>query len=177
MRWQVYGALAYGVQGLGYFTYWPLRDGDTAVVDYQGNTTPLYDVIRDLNAEVLAMGPALIPLKSTAVYHAGPMIPEGCKRLPEEAPLQLPGGKPLVVGFFEDASGMPHAMLVNRNYLEPVAAVARFSPQIEAISMVNKESGQFEPLKLTGRRASIELPAGGGVLLRLAKRSLSLPAQ
>jgi anti-sigma factor RsiW len=171
MRWQVYGALAYGVKGYGYFTYWPARDGDTAIVDYHGNATPLYEVIRDLNSEVLAMGPVLLQLKSTAVYHTGPTIPEGCQRLPEEAPLQLPAGTPLLAGFFEDANGMPYAMLVNRNYREPVIAVASLSSRIDAISMVNKESGQLDSVNLTGRLASFELPAGGGVLLRLSKRS------
>jgi hypothetical protein len=85
LRWQVYGALAYGVKGFGYFTYWPARDDYVAVVDYQGNETPLYSVIRDVNSEALAMGATLLQLKSTAVFNTGATIPEGCKRLPADA--------------------------------------------------------------------------------------------
>ena len=169
MRWQVYGALAYGVKGLGYFTYWPARDDYTAVVDYQGNATTLYNVIRDLNSEVLAMGPTLLQLESTAVYHTGATIPDGCKRLPADAVIQLPAEKPLVAGFFKDASRVQYTMIVNRNYHKSVSVVADLSPQIDAISMVNKQRGQLDPVEMNGRRASFELPAGGGVLLRLAK--------
>ena len=68
LRWQVYGALACGVKGFGYFTYWPARLDYDAVVDYQGNETPLYNVIREVNSECIAMGSTLLQLKSTAVF-------------------------------------------------------------------------------------------------------------
>jgi hypothetical protein len=175
LRWQVWGALAYGVKGFGYFTYWPARDDYQAVVDYQGNETTLYSVIREVNSEALAIGSTVLQLKSTAVFHTGATIPEGCQRQPPAAVVQLPGEKPLIAGLFEDASGVTYAMIVNRNYRESVSVEANFSPQIDSVLMVSKRSGQLEPVGLTGRRASLALPAGGGTLLRLAKQSDRLP--
>ncbi|MCP4787720.1 MAG: hypothetical protein GY903_06555 [Fuerstiella sp.] len=171
LRWQVYGALAYGVRGFGYFTYWPARDDYEAVVDYQGNETPLYGQISAVNSEALALGSTLLQLKSTAVFHTGEEIPQGCKRLPAAAALQLPAHEPLIAGFFEHAQGDTYAMVVNRNYGDSVSVEASLSAGIVSVSMVNKRSGRPEPVKMTDHRVSLELPAGGGVLLRLARSS------
>ncbi len=169
MRWQVYSALSYGVKGLGYFTYWPARDDYAAVVDYRGNPMPLYDVIRELNSEVLAMGFVLLKLKSTGVYHAGATIPDGCSRVPPDALLQLPGEMPLIAGFFEDPHGAQYAMIVNRDYRESVTVAVLASDQVKALLAVNKRNGKLEPVDMRERRAFFDLPAGGRVLLRLEK--------
>jgi hypothetical protein len=87
----------------------------------------------------------------------------------------LPDEKPLIAGFFEDARGVVYAMIVNRNYRESVSDDAKFSPEINSVSMVSQGSGQLEHVELTGRRASFKLPAGGGTLFRLAKQSDKLP--
>jgi hypothetical protein len=168
LRWQVYSALAYGVKGFGYFTYWPARDDYEAVVDYQGNETPLYNLIREVNSEALALGPTLLQLRSTAVFHTGATIPEGCKRLPAHAVVQLPARKALVAGFFEDAGGVTYMMIVNRNYREAVSVEAIFLPNIDSVSRVSRRTGQFEPVGLSSHLATIELPPGDGTLLRLA---------
>ena len=79
--------------------------------------------------------------------------------------------KALIAGFFEDASGVTYTMIVNRNYREGVSVEASFSPNIDSVSLVSRQSGQLEQVELADGRASFKLPAGGGTLLRLAKQS------
>jgi hypothetical protein len=167
MRWQVYGSLAYGVKGIFYFTFWPVRDDYRAIVDYEGNPGPLYPTVRELNAEMLKLGPTLLELESTGVFHTGRSIPQGCTRLPDGLPVSVSQDLPLVVGFLEDSRGSRHAMVVNRDCRRPVSAEVRFSQDVRSVRRISEKEGLATPVPLEGRRATMALKPGGGVLLRL----------
>ncbi len=167
LRWQVYGALAYGVRGVAYFAYWPTRDDYTAVVDYAGRPQPLYKAISELNRSVLSLGRVLRGATSTAVYHTGNSIPEGCRRLPAESPLVgVPRELPLVIGLFESGPRDRYAMIVNRDYRQPVTVPVEFGREVRATSIVTAAD---RSLRQASRRRRIELviPPGDAVLLRL----------
>ena len=79
MRWQVWTSLAYGMQGIMYFTYWPdpeQKPGMPAIVDSGGQPSAIYPEVKKLNHEMQTLGKTLLTLTSTGVYHAGE-IPRG----------------------------------------------------------------------------------------------------
>lgn len=170
MRWQAYTSLAYGMKGLMYFTYWtaPSReeDGLFAIVESDGQPARLYPVIRDLNAEILALGDTLLGLNSTGVYHTG-AIPARGVRLGTDAVVRLPEELPLLLGMFEDAEGAQYAMIVNRDYQQPVEVPVSFLPHVIGVDVISPETGESEALELTDHALTLPLRAGGGKLLRL----------
>jgi len=170
MRWQAYTSLAYGMKGLMYFTYWTLASREEnemyAIVTSEGKPARLYPIIRDINAEVLALGDTLLGLTSTAVYHTGE-IPAGGTRLGTDAIVRLPAELPLVVGMFEDAEGAQYALIVNRDYAEPVEVPVSFLPHVTGVDVISAQTGEPEALELTDRAATLSLRPGGGKLLRL----------
>ena len=71
--WQINVALAYGVKGIQYFTYWTPNDPDVefekALVGPDGNPTERYGYAREANEFLRKVGGILLPL--TSVSHFG----------------------------------------------------------------------------------------------------------
>ena len=167
LRWQAYGALAYGIQGISYFTYWPVKDDYAAVVDYKGNPQPLYESIRSLNSELMVLGTRLATMRSVAVYHVGENLPTGCQRLSDDSWLCVRGNPPLAIGLFEGEQGSKFVLVVNRNCNSVESVTLRFPTLVGSVALVNPTSGRLETLNLQENEHRVTLPAGTGQLLRL----------
>ncbi|MBI2302487.1 MAG: hypothetical protein HYU66_26575 [Armatimonadetes bacterium] len=170
MRWQAYTALAYGMKGLMYFTYWTHpdweKDGQTAIVHPDGKPARLYPIVQAVNREVQALGPTLLGLTSTAVYHTGP-IPAACTRLEGDAVLSVEGDPPLVIGLFEDAQQQTYAMLVNRDYAAAADVVVHFKPHVKQVLAVSPQDGREQPAAFDKGVLGLHLEPGDGRLFRL----------
>ena len=85
LRLQVFSNLAYGAQGIQYFTYWqPGRqrwDFHNAPIDETGQRTNVWYLLRDLNREILALSPVFLGAEVVDVAHTGVDIPAGTHRL------------------------------------------------------------------------------------------------
>ena len=167
MHWQVYSSLAYGVKGIFYFTYWPITPDYEAIVDYRGKPGPLHEPIRQLNAEILQLGRTLLELESTAVYHTGKTIPQGCTRLPAGTLLSVPQDQPLILSFFRAPVGQRYAMIVNHDTDTPADVELGVSPEVKAISQIREADGLADPLTLRSQSVTISLRPGSGTLLQL----------
>ena len=87
LRFLLYTTLASGGQGISYYIYQcPGHTGGMALAD--GKPTPLYQGLKSLNPEFVAIAKQLQPLRSLAVYHAG-MSPPGSEPLPASATISL----------------------------------------------------------------------------------------
>lgn len=169
MRWQVYTSLAYGTKGISYWYYWGRQqEGDdrTGVVDRDGKPTWLYTILQKVNAETRMLGNVLLPLTSTGVFHVGD-IPAGTQRLGTDAIIQLPEDQPLMVGLFRADDGTQYAMIVNRDYANPVEFEASFLPHVVGVQRISALDGSLEDLALVEHAVTMFLPAGDGALLRL----------
>lgn len=167
LRWQAYGALTYGIRGIAYFTYWPVKDDYAAVVDYGGAAQPLYESIRRLNLELAVLGRQLAAMRSVDVYHVGQDIPIGCQRLPGDSWLSVPGNWPLAIGLFKSIDGGKYVLVTNRNCKRAETATLRFPTNVAAVALAESTSGRFEELTLQGNECHVTLPAGTGLLLSL----------
>ncbi len=170
MRWQVYTSLAYGMKGILYYVYWSYNDvaEDVGIVDSHGQPGPLYPVVQQLNAEIKALGPTLLGLTSTGVYHTG-SVPPGAARLGTTQLLSLPADKPLLVGFFRDADAVPHALIANRSHREAVEFGVTFSPLVTRVSEISTSAGGAARVlpHVAGQPLAMSLAPGHGRLLRL----------
>jgi len=174
MRCLVYTTLAYGGQGISYYVYHrPWLKGGMALAD--GTPTPLYHVLKTVNREFTAIAAELQPLRSLAVYHAG-MTPPGTRPLPADSPFRFdPPVAPIwqwpmervrgwLLGFFGPASkGEPtHVVAVNLD-CKARGATTLIGPG--NLEVFNAADSSWSAVK--NNRAVLNLPPGGGKLLRL----------
>jgi hypothetical protein len=113
LRMEIYTSLAYGAQGIQYFTYWSQGSGFYAIVDPGGNKTTVYNVVRDMNEEM--QNYAAVFLGSTVVWvkHLGTenFAPPWTTMLdPAQLPAQIKtlhaGGAGTVVSLLEKGDRM-----------------------------------------------------------------------
>ena len=94
LRLQVYSNLAYGAQGIQYFTYWTPKDTQwnfhNGPITLESKRSEVYDKIKLMNSEIQNLSPVFLGAKLVSVAHTGKNIPVGTKRL-----LELP--KPIKV--------------------------------------------------------------------------------
>lgn len=172
MRWLAYTSLAYGAKGVVWFRYWGAPAGSRqGIVEPDGLATERYRHVAALNAELRVLGPAMLRLRSRAVYHT-PDAPVGASRLPVHALVAAVEGGAYVIGEFEDERGSPHLLVVNRDYARPATARLVLNRPSCALLWLDPAAGRWAPLASTGDRfqtvAEFPLPPGGGRLIRLA---------
>ena len=129
MKLQQYANLAYGAQGLQYFTFWGIaKDGEAPVQD--GRETYVMDRVRAVNAELQARAFVFAGADAAGVWHAGAPLPPGTRPLPKAGlprgvlSLEADGGvivSHLVNGAHE------YLMVVSRELFREVAVKAALS--------------------------------------------------
>jgi hypothetical protein len=182
MRYLVYTTLAYGAQGISYYVYCcPNHAGGIAQPD--GTPTPIYHALKTLNREFVAIASELQPLQSAAVYHTG-MAPQGTTPLPADAAFHLDPPvapmpyknlspvKGILLGFFSSATkgnekaASTHCVVVNLDYKADVKTTL-VGPEKSNLEIFDATSRTWSPVG--GSRAALDLPRGGGKLIRLQK--------
>jgi hypothetical protein len=178
MRFLVYTTLAYGAQGISYYVYcWPGHTGGIANAD--GTPTVIYDALKTLNRDFVAIASQLRRLKSIAVYHAG-MLPPGSRPLaadagfrfdPPVSAMEYRSKEPargLLLGTFGAPSrkgrGLKatHAVVVNLDYSTEKVVGIQGGGRLEVF---NPTTAEWTPAK--AKRAELHLAPGGGKLLRV----------
>ncbi|WP_436831086.1 beta-galactosidase [Parapedobacter sp. DT-150] len=86
MRLQQFSNLAYGAQGLQYFTYWTPGKNDAwnfhhGPIGLDGKRTDVYDELKALNQEIKALTPVFLGAEVRTVRHTGHHIPLHTTRL------------------------------------------------------------------------------------------------
>jgi len=174
MRFLVYTTLAYGAQGISYYVYCtPGHKGGIANPD--GSPTVLYDALKILNHDFVAIARELQPLSSLGVYHAG-MIPPGGESVPHKAsfifdpPLVVEDYHPptplrgVLLGAFgkaSDHSRATYALVVNLDYHAPRSVGIRGPGRLE---IFDPATGLWT--RARHRRLELRLSPGGGALVR-----------
>ena len=81
LRLQMFSNLAYGVQGLEYWSYRMSQGLRSAPVGLDGKRTVVYDRIKQVNSEVQSLAGVFAGAKVVSVNHTGTVIPRGTSRL------------------------------------------------------------------------------------------------
>ena len=113
--------MAYGAQGIQYFTYWqPVSKTWNfyhAPIDKFGKRTDVYYLIRNLNKEIQALAPVFLGAEVISVSHTGKHIPDDTHRLTS---LPMPfltidsDGPGVLVSHLHN-NGKQYLMIVNRD--------------------------------------------------------------
>jgi hypothetical protein len=178
MRYLVYTTLAYGAQGISYYIY--TCAGHTGgIANADGTPTPLYHALKTLNREFVAIARELQPLGSLGVYHAG-TLPQGAEPFPKDAAFTFDPPVPAMnyqapervrgalLGCFGPAgkttAASTHLLVVNLDYKTNTVLGLRGPVPIE---IFDAATGRW--LAATGPRAELNLPRGGGMLVRVSR--------
>lgn len=127
IRLQVFSNLLYGAQGIQYFTYAGLVDSKTC------QKTPVYDIIRQVNAEIKAYSSVFYGCQVLGVWHTGDSIPSHTQPLdamPHESVKSLKvSGDGAVVSLLRNGQ-KTYLAVQNRDCENPAMLEAMFSKKV-----------------------------------------------
>ena len=161
LRWLTYTSLAYGAQGISHFRYdirlWKDPSAPEAPL-------PLYWALSQINREFLAIATELRTLTSLGAYHCG-TLPLGGRALPTDSVFELePSSQEVLLGDFgKPGRRATHVVVVNLDYRN-AATITLAGPGPMEVFHAPTQTWS-EPSQ--GPRITLDLPSGGGALVRL----------
>lgn len=141
-----------------------------------GTRQPLYgwEMVEQVNAEVLHLAPILVTLRSIGIYligddeEVGPHLPFG------KTPFTEINAEKAFVGFFEDPEGTTWAMLVNRRHGKYKSAAGQSSAiqvfcdqKVSRIIEIDRLTGHEREILVDRDSFLVSIPGGTGSLLRI----------
>jgi hypothetical protein len=123
LRLQVYSDLAYGAQGIQYFTYWTPKstvwDFHHGPIGLDSKRTEVYDRIKLVNKEIKDLSWVFSSAKVISVAHTGDTIPLGTRRLeklPSHIKVLKTEGSGAVVSVLKKGADS-FLVIVNRDFM------------------------------------------------------------
>lgn len=163
LRLQVYSNLAYGAQGIQYFTYWtPTEDKswdfNNAPIDGDGNRTAIYDIMSEMNRELQKIADVFLGSNVLAVGHLG-ALPVGTDRLsslPDPFKKINTSGS-ILVSILEN-EGVNYLVMVNKD-LHKSADIT-----LELAAQINRLNEEGIPMPVGKGVDAVDLAAGNAVI-------------
>lgn len=166
LRFEAMQTLAFGARGLVWFTYWSPQGIDTgttwthAMIDEKGNRTHHYEMVRAINADVLAIGRELKGAKNVGLVQR-----EKAKSVATgETPLKLDGGD-VSVGIFAAPTGKRMALVANRDYKAKTTSSVSIDSGVKQMERFDVERRTWRPASESGS-VELHLAPGAAELLR-----------
>ena len=178
LRQTFYTSLAYGIQGFHFWPPWMFsinKEGDKPVLK-DGKIVPRVNVptLAQVAREIKPLGPTLIKLRSTAVYHTKPVHPEapGAASFPQDHWLQL-SGEQMLAGFFKGEGDGDYLMVVNCDAVNERETTLSMKAPVTLVERMDKETGKWQTVEVHSKddRAvfNLKLSAGNGELFRVKR--------
>ena len=153
LRLQVFSDLAYGAQGIQYFTYWTPCDTtwnfNNGPISPEGKRTVVYDRIRQVNSEIASLSPVFMGSSVISVSHTGENIPQGTKpleALPQPIKVLKTEGKGAVVSILKNGVDN-YLVIVNRDFLLPMTLYIECENNVRKVLKDGTlvQAGVYEP--------------------------------
>ena len=178
-HYSVYMNLTYGAKGICWFTASKIFNKSNGTIANQG----YYDDVQAMNVEINNLGPELLGLTSTAVYHTGmgteakdwtgaadPMNP-----IPFDNWVQIVEAG-FGLGMFENAAGDDYVMVMNRDIDAASRTVmVQFKTEVSQVRIFDATAGTWSTMSISGsapnQQVSFSTGAGSGKLLSVTKAS------
>ena len=139
MRVQMFTNLAYGAQGLQYFTYWtPVSSAEDfrgGPITLEGKRSTVYDNIKTLNQEIKSLAGVFYGAKIKSIQFIGNTIPVGTKRmsvLPAPIRVFATEGKTALVSIMENG-GKQFIVIVNTDYRKKMSLTLSGDPSLKRV--------------------------------------------
>ncbi len=157
LRYQIYSDMAYGAQGIQYFTYWtvtmPGMDFNTGPLDQHGKRTVVYDLAKAMNKELQALSGIFKDSKVISVTHTGKKIPKKTKLYRVKTPFRrfFTKGEGVVVSEIEKGNRR-FLVMVNRDIEKPTTLTVTPDGSTKmfeiakdgTISPISEETSEFQ---------------------------------
>ncbi|MFA4870275.1 MAG: beta-galactosidase [Pedobacter sp.] len=145
LRLQVYSNLAYGAQGIQYFTYWTPATPQfyIAAIGKDGKQTVVYQSLQQLNREIKGLSSVFLGAKMVSVNHTGNVKPMGThalSKLPKPIVSLKTDGLGAVVSVMKN-NGKSYLVIVNRDFTTPMNMWIRC---IQGVSRVQKHGSSIK---------------------------------
>lgn len=163
LRQSVYTALAYGVKGIQWFT-------TGLAIGSDGKLTESGADIAAINRDLAVLGPVLVRLRSTGVWHTTP-VPLGAEGLPAGGRVAAEAEGLVIGAFLDDADGTEYLMVVNASIERPAEASLSVREVPSGVDELDRTNGEWR-VRATASpegvaRLGLTLAPGDGALLRL----------
>lgn len=166
LRLQMFSNLAYGAQGVQYFTYWQfvgLGDSQDVPITNDGRRGTSWWLVRDLNREIQSLAPVFLGATVVDVSHTGDSIPDGTHRLgtlPQAIrSIDSSGGEGLLVSHLRNGL-YDYLMIVNRDLHHNQLV------RVDAAGYVDFIVAGDDPLSATAVSPTMRLAPGDYLLYR-----------
>jgi hypothetical protein len=166
LRVQAYSNLAYGAQGIQYFTYWT-SPSDTwnfheGPIGLDGRRTAVYERVKEVNQELQAQRGVFAGSKVLSVGHTGKDLPAGTRRFEAASPVRVveTDGTGAVASILSK-SDWRFLVVVNRDINKPMALRLGIDPAVQP-SLVDK-NGSLHPIPDGRHRADV--PPGDAAIV------------
>lgn len=144
LTFEAFTALAYGAQGLSYFTYSIPPETSvkfrSAPIDKENNKTNLWYLVQQNNYQIQSLSNVFLGAKLIDVWHTGKKIPKGTKRL-EAPPYPFKHisseEKGVLISLLEN-NGNRYLVIVNHDILNPQKVSFSASSKITRIRYNNQ---------------------------------------
>ncbi len=178
-------ALAYGFKWIKYWSWYvpdygnpaeTYNDYTDAIMGKDGKPTAMYDVAKQMHAEVHAIGPTLVNLEATEVYHTGRQSSNPIyEKLPADGFVTAKPSVYSIVSLMTDRlTGEHYMMVVNKQFTKAQTLTYTLN-SVDTVWEISRETGEPVEMKLTDHTLSLDLPAGGFALFRLPEGAYSAP--
>lgn len=177
LRFPIYAALAYGAQGIWYFTYRTAltrsKEGQRGFERYEdalANVKPNYYVAKKANHRVLAWGPKLLGRKCEGVLSTGWRIENAVGPGPDVIVTGM--SEDLLVGILTKPQRRLMAMVVDKRVSKEPGATPPREVELTFSEMVTRIEVMATPKSrsVQGHRVGLTLEGGEGMLLGLTAR-------
>ncbi len=173
LRWEVFQSLCYGARRISYFTYWtPGVDWEEldhvmhwkgGLIAKDGSRTHHYDMVKNVNRDLQALGNILINHRSEAVYHIGV---EGDTKVTywpgTHGNITSLDAKGLTVGCFEHG----YTLLCNKELVGKQTVTLTVSEGKRVMAFCTT-SGLWKPMEAVNGTYTVEIDGGDAVLIRV----------
>jgi len=139
LRMQMFSNLAYGAQGVEYFTYWtPVSktwDFHKGPLTADGKRTEVYDRMKALNGKIKMLSGVFLGATLVSVAHTGDQIPSGTQRLttlPTPIRKLSTTGSGAVVSFLKKGK-FDFMVVVNRNFKRSMQLMLDADAKVERV--------------------------------------------
>ena len=146
LRLQVNSNLAYGAQGI---EYWSFR-GFGSPLDAQGRRTIVYDHLQKINREIQTLSGIFKGSKLISVAHTGLQIPNGTKRLgklPACIKLLETEGEGAIVSWLENGNNS-FLVIVNRDFNQKMKLIISTTDEVKRVMKTGEmvAAKEFSPV-------------------------------
>ncbi|MHB9028207.1 MAG: hypothetical protein ACYC9O_05520 [Candidatus Latescibacterota bacterium] len=162
LRFQAYTTLAAGGRGVKWYTYYSRNNYNNAPIDKHDGKSPTWYYLREVNHEMLTIGPVMNRLNSTGVYFSAPAPVDSLPLLPGEIVESVGCETPVMVGEFTAKDGSRYIMAVNCSLERSVKCAVKLRKPVPLRLMSPADGALLEVPK-----DGFWLVAGQGALLKL----------